>query len=143
MLYLINYVEDIFLSLKLNSQLFPIYILNWQDNAFTCSVVNQALKSLHGGSLEITLTVPFSVQQYLSFYLHEDKCNLKLKNLNLFVIFNIKEKSKLFSGALSMGINLFFQTGSTLKCRIVLSVNLTPHQLYLLYSNPHFCNLMV
>ena len=37
-----------------------ISIHTWLDNAFKSTVVNQALLSLHGLSLEITLTVPLS-----------------------------------------------------------------------------------
>ena len=33
---------------------------NWAERAFKGTVVNRALASLHGGSLEITLTVPFA-----------------------------------------------------------------------------------
>ena len=37
---------------------YPIY--TWSDTAFKGTVVNRALSSLHGGSLEFTLTVPLT-----------------------------------------------------------------------------------
>ena len=37
------------------------WISNFSDNAFKGTVVSRALPPLHGGSLEITLTVPLKV----------------------------------------------------------------------------------
>ena len=37
-------------------------IHTWSDKAFKGTVVNRELLSLHGGSLEITLTVPLSIK---------------------------------------------------------------------------------
>jgi len=38
-------------------------IHSWSDKAFKDTVVNQVLPSLHGGPIEITLTVPFKPGQ--------------------------------------------------------------------------------
>ena len=44
-----------------------IYIIDsWSDKAFTGTVVNPSLPSLHGGSLEITLRVPLSEDNWMS-----------------------------------------------------------------------------
>ena len=43
-----------------------IYLIHTRsDKAFKGTVVNQTLTSLPGGSLEITLTVPFNIDKYL------------------------------------------------------------------------------
>ena len=45
-------------NISLNKQKDGYLIHTWSVKAFKGTVVNQALPSLHGGSLEITLTVP-------------------------------------------------------------------------------------
>ena len=45
-------------SLKKQKNAYLIH--TWSDEAFKGTVVNRTMSSLHGGSLEITLTVPIN-----------------------------------------------------------------------------------
>ena len=48
------------------------YIVNaWSDKLFKDTVVNEALPSVHGGSFEITLTIPSSEKLRLSMRVDE------------------------------------------------------------------------
>ena len=50
------------------------------DKSCKGTVVNRALSSLHGGSLEIVLTVPFYVQKF------EVECELSINGLGTLVL---------------------------------------------------------
>ena len=63
-------------SLKKQKKLYLIHSLS--DKAFKATVVNRALPSLHGGLLEITLTVPVEKQIKMALINHGLFCEHSL-----------------------------------------------------------------
>ena len=63
-------------SLKKQKKLYLIHSLS--DKAFKGTVVNRALPSLHGGLLEITLTVPVEKQIKMALINHGLFCEHSL-----------------------------------------------------------------
>ena len=53
---------------SLKKQKHSYLIHTWSVKAFKGTVVNQALPSLHGGSLEIILTVPVKIELEIAWY---------------------------------------------------------------------------
>ena len=59
----------------------------WSDKAFKCTVVDRALPSLHGGSLEVTLTVP--LRKWYNIFIQSKDGNFRMVDIRINASFSL------------------------------------------------------